>query len=429
MVAFTAAMNTNTPADQALQVRVYRELEDLQALQPAWEALLASYSPATTFSTFEWLVPWWRSFGKNQKLLVVGFFDADSSLVALAPLSLTRIRLARTISLRLMRLMGDGSNDSDNLDLPVRAGFEERFAESLLHFLERERSSWDFVELNTMPPQSPGANALLRLLEREKWVSIEKRRPTSVILLPATWKDYLRQLSSEDQKNLTRYARRLERRYEVRIHRCSEESELPKFLEALFVHHQARWEAAGERGSFGSSERRSFYYELSRSLLGQGKLDLWVLELDGRVVAAQFGFRYGERVFQLQEGNDPKHASDRVGFLLRGHVMKELIAQGVRTYDFLGGAPGYKARWGAQAGHYLDLRFARPFSAGATYLLARDYAGRSKSWLRRNLPTAAWNTLHKINVGVRRAEGTTEPPKSANEEERAQDSQPVDGRQ
>jgi CelD/BcsL family acetyltransferase involved in cellulose biosynthesis len=136
-------------------------------------------------------------------------------------------------------------------------------------------------------------------------------------------------------------------------------------------------------------------------LLAQGRLDLWVLELDGKVAAAQFGFRYGDRLFQLQEGNDPAHASDRVGFLLRGHVMKELIAQGVRTYDFLGGELGYKAHWGAQAGYYLDLQFARPFSAGAAYLRAQLYAGHSKSWLRRNLPESAWQLLHRAKVNLR----------------------------
>lgn len=320
----------------SLEIRTYRSLGELQAISSSWEELLADYSLATTFSTPEWLTSWWRSFGRDQVLLVAGFF-ADSRLVALAPFSLTPCRVAKTISLRRLRLMGDGSHDSDNLDLPVRPGFEDRFATSLLHFLENERSAWDFGELNTLPPPSPGARALRRLFGRNKWVAIEKQRPASAIPLPPTWDEYLGQLSSEDQKNLARYTRRLEKRYAVHIYRCSAESHLPKCLESLFEHHQARWKAAGESGSFRSPERTSFYYDLSRSLLAQGRLDLWVLELDGGVAAAQFGFRYGRQVFQLQEGNDPGHASDRVGFVLRGHVMKQLIADGIHTYDFLGG--------------------------------------------------------------------------------------------
>lgn len=389
---------------ESLEVRTYRSIQDLRTIVPAWEDLLSSYPLATTFSTPEWLLSWWRNFGHDQELLVAGFF-ADSRLVALAPFSLTRFRVARTIPLRQLRLMGDGSSDSDNLDLPVRPGFEAKFAESLLHLLESEKALWDFGELNTLPPQSPGAYALRQLLARRKWVVMEKQRPASAIALPATWEEYLRQLSSEDQKNLARYTRRIEKRSAVQIYRCNAESQLPKCLEALFEHHQARWEAAGERGSFGSPERKKFYYELSQSLLAQDRLDLWILELDGSVAAAQFGFRYGRQVFQLQEGNDPRRASDRVGFILRGHVLKQLIADGVQTYDFLGGELGYKARWGAQARAYTNLHFARPRSLGSVYLRTIHNAEQTKAWLRKNLPQPAWDALHKIHAKVRRTGG------------------------
>lgn len=384
-----------------LEIRTYRSLGELHAIEAGWKNLLAQYPQATTFSTPEWLIPWWKNFGSDQQLLVAGFF-AGPRLVALAPLSLTKLRVASAIPLHHLRLMGDGSKDSDNLDLPVIPGFEEPFATSLLHFLEGERKHWDFAEFNTLPPHSPGASALRQLLARKKWIAIEKTRPASAITLPATWEEYLGQLSSEDQKNLIRYARRLEKRYAVQIYRCSAERQLPKCLEALFEHHQARWEAAGEPGSFGSQERRNFYYELSRSLLPQNLLDLWVLELNGVAVAAQFGFRYGQRVFQLQEGNDPAYASDRVGFLLRGHVMKELIARGVQTYDFLGGEPGYKARWGAESTNYLDLQFAQPLTIGAAYLTGMRRAKAGKEWLRRSLPESAWQGLHRANVKFRR---------------------------
>src|SRR5947209_158825 len=119
--------------DRALEIRAYRNLNELLKISEKWESLLANYPLATTFSTPAWLGSWWRSFGKRQELLVAAFY-AHSRLVALAPFSVTKVRIAKTLSLRQLRLMGDGSNDSDNLDLPVTAGFEERFAASLMEF-------------------------------------------------------------------------------------------------------------------------------------------------------------------------------------------------------------------------------------------------------------------------------------------------------
>src|SRR5216683_2679850 len=115
-----------------LTVRVYRDLDDLQTLVPAWEELLSAYPLATTFCTWEWLSSWWRAFGGGRQLLVLAFYDPSqcdhSQLVGLATLSLERHRLAGLMSLRKIRLMGDGSGDSDSLDMPVRPGWEERFA-------------------------------------------------------------------------------------------------------------------------------------------------------------------------------------------------------------------------------------------------------------------------------------------------------------
>jgi CelD/BcsL family acetyltransferase involved in cellulose biosynthesis len=405
----------------ALEVRVYDTLDSLSTLQAAWEQLLSEFSTATTFCTLDWLLPWWRAFGGGQQIKVIAFFDSTQRLVAIAPLSVTAHRVASGVKLKLLRLMGDGSQDSDNLDLPVRPGFEDRFAGSLLDFLESERNSWDFVELNTLPPESPGANALRQLLGQKKWVAIEQQIPASAIALPATWEEYGRLLSAKERGKIGLRTRRLEKKYEVRIRRCADEGEIDTLLQTLYELHGKHWQLRGLPGTLHLPARRQFYGELARLLLPRRRLELWVLELQGKVVGAQFGLRYGTTVFSLQEGFDPDYAADSVGYVLRSQVLKQLIADGVRRYDFLGGADESKLRWGAESGHYLNLSFARPLSAGAVYLQAQDYAGRSKSWLRRHLPRTAWEMLHKINVGVRQTGSQTDSTKKDADEETAQD--------
>src|SRR5438445_2331593 len=175
------------------------------------------------------------------------------------------------------------------------------------------------------------------------------------------------------------------------MYRCAQESELPAVLEALFQLHQARWQAAGQSGSFDSEERRRFYYELSRLLLARGRLEVWVLELNGTIAAVQYAFRHGSTVFQLQEGFDSERSSDRVGFVLRGHVMKQLIEEGVQKYDFLAGEPGYKARRAAKAGKYVNHHCARPFTRGTACLRNGHDSRAGKEWLRGNVPESIWN--------------------------------------
>ena len=385
-----------TPAEFTL--RAYEKLDELEALRPAWDDLLSHYPPATTFSTWEWLSSWWGCFGQDRQLLTLALFDAGS-LVGLAPLSISKERMG-LLSLRVLRLMGDGSGDSDNLDLPVRPGFERVFVESVLHYLKRHKRQWDVCLLNTLPPDSPVAHCLTEILRSSPWILFEYSSKSSAIPLPEDWDLYTQALSTEDRKNLTRYTSRLQRKYATRIYRCTAEGELPACLEALFRLHQGRWQMAGEPGSFSSAERRKFYAQLSHCLLARGWLELWVLELNGEIAAVQYAFRYGTKVFQLQEGYDHKRSSDRPGYVLRGEVLKRLISEKVTSYDFLGGEDPYKTRWGAREGQYRHIHFARKLSAGGLWLLSVNEAGRGKNWLRLKLPSSVWRSLHSVNVAV-----------------------------
>src|SRR5579864_6886093 len=262
----------------------YNSLEQLEELRSQWEDLLASYPLGTTFSTPEWLLSWWRNFGQHQDLLALGVF-ADSSLVGLAALSVTSAS-AGAIPLRILRLMGDGSQDSDNLDLPVRPGFESDFAEALVDILEKEKQRWDIAYFNLMPDRSPGVAALRQVLGRKGWLALATNSPASAIALPETWEKYLKQLSSNERAKVGPRSRRLEKKYSVRIRRCEDPQELDALLQVLYELHRKSWQARGLPGTLHVPARRRFYGELAQSLLQKNLLEFWVLELNAKVVAA-----------------------------------------------------------------------------------------------------------------------------------------------
>src|SRR5690349_13590857 len=126
-----------------LQVRAFRKLDELHRLRSACEYLLSAYPLSTTFSTFGWLSSWWRKFRYDKDLMVLAFFEKDA-LTALDPLSNKRERIAGGLTLKMLRLMGDGRQDSDNLDFPVRSGYEQGFVGALLTYLDQNKALWDY---------------------------------------------------------------------------------------------------------------------------------------------------------------------------------------------------------------------------------------------------------------------------------------------
>jgi CelD/BcsL family acetyltransferase involved in cellulose biosynthesis len=392
---------SRTDHAQYLHLKVYRDWSDLQELELLWDHLVSTYPPASIFCTWEWLASWWQSFGKNRELFVLALFDSASHLLGLAPFSISTEPFFGGVSLRILRLLGDGSEDSDNLDFPVLPGYEEVLAGKVLECLQEHRKLWNIAQLNTMPMESPVARHLIDLIKSKRGSCFEYSRNRLTVELPARWDEYLNQISTKERKNFVYYGRKLRKAYAVRIYRCASEGELPGSLEALFRLHQLRWQGVGERGSFADEARRNFYADLSRRLLRKKRLDLWIAELDGEIVAVQFAMRYGKTVYSLQEGYDPQHASDRVGFILRAETLKQLVAEGIQVYDFLGGDDQHKARWRAKTGSYVDLKFAPPWSTGSILLQGAHRSLAAKEWLRTRLPRSFWSILHQANLGAR----------------------------
>jgi CelD/BcsL family acetyltransferase involved in cellulose biosynthesis len=380
---------------QNLTIHVHESLESLEPLRPEWDALLGEYPASTIFSTYEWLASWWRAFGGKDRLLLLSFRDAACALVGLAPMALSTCE-ALPASLRLLRLMGDGSHDSDNLDFPVRPGWEGVLVRALLGWMQENAGLWDLCELNTLPSDSLLVPTLLHSLDERRWACFSSTRPQTVIELAETWESYLKALSSKERGKVGLRGRKLEKKYQVRIRRCSEEGEIDPLLMALYELHSKHWQLRGLPGTLHAPARRQFYGELARALLARHLLEFWLMELNGKIVAAQFGLRYGTTVFSLQEGFDPDYAAESVGYVLRSQVLRQLIADGIRRYDFLGGTDESKMRWGAEVKNYLNLRFARPLSRGSLHLAFQDKSLQGREWLRNHLPADVWRGLKGV---------------------------------
>lgn len=378
-----------------VSVEMLTTWRDLESLRASWNAILERNRKLTIFSTPEWLGSWWRAFGADKQLYTLAFRNNRGDLVCLLPLYLQRVRSGLFTPLWELRFLGDGSTDSDNLDFIILPGYESAVVRSLRqHLLAEPR--WTICRLNVMPSDSVMANALLQEVYLAGWKFKISNVAWNLIELPKTWEAYLKQLSHNERAKIAIRRRRLEKRYQVRFYKCITTTELPACLESLFHLHQKRWQARGKPGAFASKARQEFYYDMAQQFLTRGWLALWVLELNGAVVAVQFTFRYLDTVYLLQEGFDPAYAANSVGHALRSYSLRELIESGVRQYDFLAGGDKSKLRWKCTTGNYLNLHFARPGSRGSVYLSLTHFTQTLKSWIRRLLPPLFITFLSKL---------------------------------
>lgn len=387
-------MPASASVSAALSVRVIESAAGLEGVRADWNRLLQQAPTASIFSTPEWLLPWLAAYGEGRKPWVITFHEGSGAMIALAPMALTT-RPAAMRRFCVLQLLGDGSGDSDNLDILAVPGREREVASALLDFLATGQRRWDIASFDTMPADSPTGCALMLELQRRRWGQFVARGTCCAVPLPPTWELYLRQVSPKEREKIRYLSRRLEKKYRVRYSRCSDPDEVEPLLQQLFDLHARRWQQNGQAGSFVLPERRAFYRLLSSVLLNRNWLEFWTLKLDDTPVAAIYGFTYGGCCYSLQEGFDPAFNSDSVGYVLRAHVLHHLIESGIQKYDFLGGVTDSKLRWGAIPGEYLFLTFARPLTFGAACIRTLLAARGIQEYLRSHAPTALFDALRR----------------------------------
>jgi|tagenome__1003787_1003787.scaffolds.fasta_scaffold20985070_5 CelD/BcsL family acetyltransferase involved in cellulose biosynthesis len=386
------------PSD-AMQVRVLRSWADLASIKDHWAAMLERSENASIFCSYEWMESWWNAWGESGHLNVL-VFEVNGQMFALAPLYIES-RKVTGATLEYLSMVGDNSGDSENLDFIVTPGYERECAEAFLRWLE-QNPSVDICSFKAMPESSTFGEALLGLLKQREWAVEQWTSPGFYIPLPATFDEYLSRLSSEMRPLLTRYPRRLEKRFAVKYVQVTDEKDLPKYLDALFSLHQKRWEKAGEPGAFSEQARREFYVALSVALLRRGWLDLWAAELNGQIAAVQYCFHFGNIVSLLQEGFDPQFESEKVGYALRAKMLQDFIDRKFAKYDFLGGADAYKERFGGLPQTYENVEFARPWTRGSLHLGVGRMWGATKRGLKQVLPASLIVWLQTILRGTAR---------------------------
>lgn len=370
-----------------MKVTEIRDEAGLRRLKPEWETLLRDSRSATIFNTWEWAAAWWPVYGKEGRLRILTAHDESGVLRGIAPLTSKEVsRLGQTA--RALAFVGDGSNDSDYLDFIVAGGYEQQTIEAFLDYLDDDLRGGTMLLLNEVPEDSPALAALRLVSQSRGALWDEVLQECSAAPLPDNWEQYLSTLRPRFRTKVRSALRRLTENVDARFGWCAIQEDIDRLLPALFDLHTRRWEQDGRPGVFGWERKRAFYFALSRELLESGCLRFSYLEWKGRVLACQYGFCYRGVYSQLQEGYEPASEHWSPGIGLRAWSIAELMQEGVRRYDFLGGTGRNKTDWGAEITHSARIAAGRPTSRNLLFCRGPKWAARGREALAQLAPEA-----------------------------------------
>ncbi len=332
-----------------LDVELVQDLDTLEALAPAWQALLR---PGQLFAGPDWVLAALRHAPEFGTPCVLVAREQDGTLAGLLPL----VRRGATVAFAGADLGGD------HLDVVAAPERALAVAEAALARLERE--AWSSLRLRHLAEDG----ALRLAVRRRRWRLPFRERISTVcpyLTVAGTFDDYLAaHPSSTFRRNVRRYAKRFLAAEGARVERVRAPEDVPGAIERFYALHEQRFRERRERSAVGAGVR-AFHEHVATRAARSGRAALTFLVVGERDVACEYGFSDGHVRYAFQGGQDPESGVTSPGLVLRALILRdEVIGEGLGEYDFLDGAEAYKARWTTRVRRLFDVDVRRPSTLG-----------------------------------------------------------------
>lgn len=375
---------TATPAPDAKVTAtrpgvVRMSLPEALALGPgAWDAVLARAEAPSPFMSWAWHRAWTESapaaeVAASQVLVLWGSGGVVQAVLPVVP---RRLAFHRFPATALTWATGD-MGCPDHLDLLAAPGADvAAFVPAL------EAASWQVLVLSNLTPTAPAAGRLCDAIAARGYVMRRRKLWGCPYLeLPTDWDQYLGSLTPTRRQTVRRKERNLQRDHAMQI-TDYEGARVDEGLTRLMALHARRWEdgpGAGG-GAFRDPRVARLHRRFATELAALRRLWLTTLDLDGKPVAAWYGFTWHDTVYFYQSGRDPAWDRASVGQVLMGAMIRRAIERGYRRFDFLRGEDPYKRQWTETQAITEEITLFRPGWRGR-WLRALDAAAALRARL------------------------------------------------
>lgn len=301
--------------------------QELDELRDEWRVLLNSGAAGRVFQHPAWQELWLEEFGESGEPFVLAVRD-DGTLCGVAPL----FKSGKTFS-----FIGDPSI-CDYMDFILAPGHEEKVLSVLLYSLYEEE--WSEVDLRGLKAGSPTLEHLPALAGNLRFrVQVEKEAVCPQLDLPPTWEEYLAQLGKTHRHELRRKLRRLYGTVsDLRPLVLEEPAEVAEGMDDFLRLLRMK----SDKAQFMTPQMERFFRRAATALAEEGLVGVYVLEMEGRRVAAALCFQDAERLLLYNSGYDPAFSYLSVGLISKALLLQNAIDAGRSHLDFLRGAEPYK---------------------------------------------------------------------------------------
>jgi CelD/BcsL family acetyltransferase involved in cellulose biosynthesis len=316
-------------AHVALERIPIARLDRLDAMRTDWDALVRDDPHATLFTTFGWIRAFLESLGRDWTILTL---RRDGELIAALPVAVHGAPHPRIPVARALRFAAAPFADYNGM---LCRPHDEALAIAELAAMVRELP-WDRAAFEDAHDPRV-AELIARLNDGTMDIVEAPPSPCSAIALPPEWETFLATLSKATRRAITRPFKMLgDEVPAVRVSSATTAEDAATHVDAVLDVNALRWGT--------TRARREAYRRLFLAAFAHGCARADVIWDGARPIAGGLSFVDRERgtCGLYMVGHDPEYGRFSPGKALLATAVRQAIADGYRTFDFMRGGEAYK---------------------------------------------------------------------------------------
>ena len=311
-------------------VDVVTSVEAFEALKEPWNALVESMEFPEIFYSWEWSFYYFTNLHADDRLQIFVVRNADGRVAGIAPL---RVRETRRLGIRVRVLETIVTEIGDYQNILVHSDFHRgRIVGAVLSELQLREDTWDVLDLSQLNSRDSTTLHILNVAQAHMDWSVRAHMLTPVAI---------RKLGSRRVVEKHRQLRQIANRLETLRHQGYEVSVGRRDIDALWPMFSSLHRHTWHESPLNSPRGRAFFEALIHAEGMRDRIELSIVEFEGRTVAMHFGFVDRRKVYYYMPAMDRSFRHERVGAALLYAIIQH-YRDSHEEFDFLRGMEEYK---------------------------------------------------------------------------------------
>ncbi len=317
---------------------------DPASIAPVWQEVEQRVGTGSLANSWAWTETWLRHYGDLVPHRFVVGDRGNPCAIALVTEGVGQYR--GPFPIRTVHLGTSGEPDGETVRveynrLLVAPRDRGAFSQGILHAIGDSDLHWDELRLDGFPAEEvdPLIALDLNFVPDERVCHVADLRA-----IRQSGGTVLGALSSNTASKIRRSIRRLEEEHgPIRVEWAETREQAESIFEKMMALHAARWEAAGQTGTFASPRFAGFHRDVVARLFAGGGILLARVIAGDCTIGCDYSFVEHNRVLGYQWGL--KQFEDRrlsPGIVTGAVVMQAALERGLDEYDWLAGDVLYK---------------------------------------------------------------------------------------